>query len=336
MGSGSFDWMVPAFPGEGVHRDAPLYSKIDWHHTKGAIQLAEEIGFNTLWVPDHFSLGVDQAELEVFSMLGTIAGLTDSVQLGTLVASVTYRNPTLLGKIATSLDVTSEGRFVLGLGAGWHKAEHEAYGYEFPDIGERIDRLDEALRIIQSMWTDEVTTVDGEFYQATGIRNNPPPVQEPHPPIMVGGGGPRMLRLVAEHADIWNIGLTARNRGPSVGQKVEYLDGYIEEAERSPEDVEYSWLGHCLVADSDQRLEEMADRIFPIPSAAPDQDYEIRSIEEARTAGDYFIGTPPEVTSQLQKAVDLGFERFQLIFVDYPNLDGMRLFADEVVEQVSF
>ena len=335
MTSVSFDWMVPAFPGEGVHRDAPLYSEFDWPQTKGAIQLAEEIGFDALWVPAHFSMGVEKSELEAFPMLGTMAGTTTNVQLGTLVASVTYRNPALLGKMATSLDVTSDGRFVLGMGAGWHEQEHRSYGYEYPPIDERIDRLDEALRLITSMWTEDTTDFDGDHYGVRGIRNNPPAIQEPHPPIMIGRGGPRMLRLVAEHADIWNIGLTARNRGPTVEEKVGYLEEYIEDAGRSPDDVEYSWLGHCLIADSQQRLEELADRIFPIPSAAPDQDYHLRTIEEAREEGDYFIGTPPEVAEQMQAVVDIGFERFQVIFVDYPNLGGLRLFADEVMDQVS-
>lgn len=331
MGELTFDWMVPAFPGKGVHRDAPLYEQFDWGLTKGAVTLAEQLGYEGFWAPDHFTLGVDSAELEVWTLLSTIAGMTDEAVLGPLVCAALYRNPALLGKMATTLDITSGGRAILGMGAGWHEEEHRAYGYEFPPIDERIERLEEALRLIKTMWTDTHATFEGDYYQIDSVMNNPPPVQDPHPPVLIGGGGPNMLRLTARYADIWNVEITARNRGPPVAEKIEHLERYLAEEGRSPGDVEYSWLGHCLVADSEQRVDEFLDRILPIPSASPDQEFELTTAEQAREQGDYFIGTPAEVVEQIEAVTNLGFERFQLMFVDYPSLDGLRLFADEVM-----
>jgi len=331
MGDRRFEWMVPAFPGEGVHRDAPLYESLDWEQTAGAIALAERLGYEGFWAPDHFTLGVDDSELEAWTLLSTIAGMTETGAIGPLVGAVLYRNPALLGKMATTLDVTSGGRAVLGIGAGWNEREHRAYGYEFPPIDERIERLDEAIRLVTAMWTDTPASFDGEYYSIEGVSNNPPPVQDPHPPILIGGAGPKMLRLVARHADIWNVEITARNRGPSTEEKIGHLERYLDEAGRSPDDVEYSWLGHCLVADSDRRVEELLDRILPIPSASPDQEFDLTTAEEARERGDYFIGTPTEVAGQIESVADMGFERFQLMFVDYPSLDGLRLFTDEVM-----
>ena len=330
MGELSFEWMVPAFPGKGVHRDAPLYETLDWDLTEGAIGLAERLGYEGFFAPDHFTLGVEDSELEVWTLLSTIAGLTETGAIGPLVCAVGYRNPALLGKMTTTLDVVSDGRAVLGLGTGWHEAEHRAYGYDFPPVEERIERLDEAIALIKAMWTDTSATFEGDYYEIDRVANNPPTVQDPHPPILVGGAGPKMLRLVARHADVWNVEITARNRGPPIEEKVGHLERYLDEAGRSPDDVEYSWLGHCLVADSDQRVEELLDRVLPIPSASPDQEFELRTAEEVREQGDYFVGTPNEVAQQIEAVADLGFERFQLMFVDYPSLDGLRLFADEV------
>ncbi|MFB6106868.1 MAG: LLM class flavin-dependent oxidoreductase [Halobacteriaceae archaeon] len=329
-----FEWMVPAFPGAGVHRDAPLYEEFDWDLTESAVQLADSLGYEGLWAPDHFMLGVDDYELEVWTLLSQMAALTEDPVVGPLVGAVTYRNPALLAKMASSLDVMSRGRVELGLGAGWHGEEHEAYGYEFPPIDQRIEMLEEAIQLVRAMWTDSHASFDGEYYQIRDAPNVPQPVQEPHPKLMIGGSGPKMLRLVAKYADSWNVEITSRNRGPSIEEKVGHLERYLDEEGRSPDDVEYTWLGHCLVADSDERVDELLDRVLPVPSASPDQDFELTTKAEAREHGDYFIGTPAEVAAQIEETTELGFERFQLMFVDYPSLDGLRLFADEVMGTV--
>ena len=328
-----FEWMVPTFPGKGLHRDTPLYDSFDWNQTQGAITLAENLGYEGFWAPDHFMLGIDGSELEVFSFLGTVAGLTNAGTIGPMVASATYRNPALLAKMATTLDITSGGRMELGLGAGWHEEEHRAYGYKFPPIDERIDRLEETLQILEAMWSEGPATVDGEYYQVRDALNNPPPVQDPHPSVIIGGSGPRMLRLVAKYADAWNVEITSRNRGPPITEKIGHLERYLDKEGRNPDDIEYTWLGHCLVADSEQRVDELLNRVLPVPSASPDQEFDLTTAEEAREHGDYFIGTPSQVADQIESVASLGFDRFQLIFIDYPSLNGLQLFADDVMPQ---
>jgi alkanesulfonate monooxygenase SsuD/methylene tetrahydromethanopterin reductase-like flavin-dependent oxidoreductase (luciferase family) len=329
-----FEWMVPAFPGAGVHRDAPLYEEFDWDLTESAVRLADRLGYEGLWAPDHFMLGADDHELEVWTFLSHVAALTEHATIGPLVGAVTYRNPALLAKMATTLDVMSRGRVELGLGAGWHKAEHHAYGYDFPPIDTRIEMLDEAIQLIKAMWTDSHASFEGDHYRIEEAPNVPAPVQKPHPPLMIGGSGPKMLRLTARHADSWNVEITSRNRGPPIEEKVGYLERYLDEEGRSPDDVEYTWLGHCLIAETDEDVERLTERVLPVPSASPDQEFDLTTVAEAREYGDYFIGTPAEVAEQLEEVVELGFERFQLLFVDYPSLDGLRLFADEVMGTV--
>src|SRR5207237_4629205 len=142
----------------------------------------------------------DDKMLEGYTLLGALAARTQRVTLGTLVTGVTYRNPALLAKEVTTLDIISSGRAVLGIGAAWYDVEHEGLGVDFPPVGERMDRLEEALRICRAMFTEERPTFEGRYYRIEEARNLPRPVQEGGPPIMVGGGGEkRTLRLVAQY-----------------------------------------------------------------------------------------------------------------------------------------
>ncbi len=126
-----FDWMVQCYPGDGVHRDAPLLEELDRETTMSGVGTASEAGFGGLWAPDHFMLGPRHEEYEIWTLLGALAERTD-LEVGPLVGSITYRNPALLAKMASTVDVLSDGRLQLGLGAGWHKEEHAAYGFDFP------------------------------------------------------------------------------------------------------------------------------------------------------------------------------------------------------------
>jgi F420-dependent oxidoreductase-like protein len=171
---------------------------------------AEAAGFDLITVMDHFyqiaSVGSeDEPMLEAYTLLGGIAARTSRVRLGTLVTGVTYRNPALLAKEVTTLDVISHGRALLGIGAAWNESEHQGYGFDFPPIGERMDRLDEALKIARLMFTEERPSFQGAHYHIDRALNRPRPVQPGGPPILIGGGGERRtLRLVARHADYAN------------------------------------------------------------------------------------------------------------------------------------
>ena len=168
---------------------------------------ADELGFHGVWNYDHFYGLVDpqQPTLEAWTTLAAMATLTTRARVGCLVSSVTYRNPGLLAKMAVTVDHMSGGRLDFGIGAGWHEDEHRGYGIEFPSPGERVEMLDEALAVIRRLWTEDSVTHRGRFFTLQDAIANPKPRQRPHPPIVIGGGKPKMLRVIAKHADEWNM-----------------------------------------------------------------------------------------------------------------------------------
>jgi F420-dependent oxidoreductase-like protein len=195
-------------------------SSFDWPGGPGAIRprlgelacTAEEAGYDSLWVMDHFfqirALGpVDDPMLEAYTTLGFLAGQTQRVKLGALVTGVTYRHPGVLIKQVTTLDVLSGGRAYFGIGAGWFEREHLALGVPFPALKERFERLEETLQIAHQMW-DPATNdrYEGKHYRLAETLCEPPPISQPHPPILVGGGGEKKtLRFVAQYGDACNL-----------------------------------------------------------------------------------------------------------------------------------
>ena len=332
-----FDWMVQCYPGGGVHRDAPLLDSLEYETTMNGVDAAVEAGLEGFWAPDHFILGPRQEEYEVWTLLSAIAERTDDADIGPLVGSITYRNPALLAKMATTVDIISDGRLKLGLGAGWHDEEHKAYGFDFPDASTRMEMLDEGVQLMLEMFTEEEPTFSGEHYRIENAYNNPKPVQDPHPPVVIGGAGPTLLRIAAKYADEWNVEISSRARGPPVEFKAKKFDEYLEEEGRDSEEVERSWLAHILVRETDEELEEYCDRIFPLPwgEESDMEDAQLSSAEDAREKGDFLIGTPEEIVSQIEAVRDLGFTKLQLMFLDFPETTGMELFGDEVRPQLT-
>jgi len=236
--------------------------------------------------------------------------------------------------MATTVDILSEGRLRLRLGCGWHEEEHASYGFEFPDVNTRIDMLDEGLRIAKAMFTEREPTFDGEHFSIEGAKNEPKPVSDPHPPIVVGGAGPRMLRLVAHHADEWNVEINARARGKPIEFKCRKLTEYAKEAGRDPESIDRSRLAHVLVYEDERRLAACEDRIFPLPwGEESDVDDTLRNAEAVLRKSGMLIGTPSQIATQIEEIHALGFEKLQLMFLDFPETEGMELFADEVMPE---
>jgi len=165
---------------------------------------AEAAGFHSLWVWDHFiQLRRWQDPLmEGWLMLAFLAAATNTIRLGTLVTGVTYRHPAILVKQASTLDVLSGGRSYFGVGAAWNEREHKAFGVRYPPIAERFEMLEDLLQVAKRVWSGETGPFDGKHVQLTEQMDNPPPVQRPHPPILIGGGGERKtLRMVAQYGD---------------------------------------------------------------------------------------------------------------------------------------
>jgi len=211
-----------------------------FEHLVGLAAAAEGAGFDLLTVMDHFyqigGVGPEtNAMLESGSTLAALAARTSRIHLGSLVTGVTYRNPAFFAKSVTTLDVISGGRAVLGLGAAWNESEHEGYGYDFPPIGERMDRLDEALTIARLMFTEDRPSFDGRHYRIERALNEPNPIQAGCPPILIGGSGEkRTLRIAATHASMthWFAGAIENLR-----HKSEVLESHCEAVGRDPSTI---------------------------------------------------------------------------------------------------
>jgi F420-dependent oxidoreductase-like protein len=179
--------------------------------------------------------------LEGYTGLGYLAGVTERVQLGLLVTGVTYRHPGLLAKIVATLDVLSEGRAMLGIGAAWYEREHEALGVPYPPTAERFERLEEALQICRQMWSGQVGPYQGKHYQLAETLCVPAPVQQPRPPILIGGSGEKKtLRLVAQYADACNLFATDTE---TIAHKKAVLEGHCRDVGRDPSEISITVMG---------------------------------------------------------------------------------------------
>jgi len=229
-------------------------------------EAAEAAGFELVTVMDHLyqiqGVGpVTDPMLEAWSVLAALARETTKVRLGTLVTGVTYRNPALLAKQVTTLDILSGGRAVLGLGAAWNEDEHIGYGFDFPPVGQRMDRLDEALTIIRAMFVEDRPSYEGRFYRIDRALNVPRPIQPRGPRVLVGGGGEqRTLRIAARHADMTHwfpLGLDA------LRHKDELLRRYCDEIGRDPTTIERTMATPVVVASSEAEGRAILEHMPP-------------------------------------------------------------------------
>jgi len=241
MGLTRFGIQIPGFTYHGVS-DRDLFARV----VDIAIA-AEESGFDSLWVMDHLyqipNVG-PRADpmLEAYTLLGRIAARTAKVSLGTMVTGVTYRNPALLAKQVTTLDVVSAGRAMLGIGAAWNEDEHAGYGFGFPSVRERLDRLEEALQICRAMFRESSPSFNGHYYRIDEALNVPRPLRADGIPILVGGGGERrLLALVAKYADACNLfGDLA-----TIRHKLEVLARHCDAVGRDPATITKTRLGNA-------------------------------------------------------------------------------------------
>lgn len=200
-------------------------------------QAAREAGFEALWFADHFLFedendGSVRGVWEVFSMMAAVAASVPDVQIGSLVACTGFRNPALIAKTAESIDEISDGRFILGLGAGWHKPEYDAFGYPWDH---RVSRFEDAIQIMRPMLREGTATHEGRFFQARNAANQPRGPRQSGAPILVGSSGDRMLGIIARHADAWNtVWHGDTSRIPELMAKV---DAACEEAGRDPKSL---------------------------------------------------------------------------------------------------
>ena len=213
---------------------------------------ADEAGFDSIWAMDHFfqldmpqfGLSPQDPMLEGYTALSYLAAFTNRARLGTMVTGVIYRNPGLLIKIVSNLDVLTGGRAYLGIGAGWYEREAAGLGFPFPTLGERLERLEETLQIAKQMWTGDVKPYNGKYYQLAEPINNPLPLSKPHPPILVGGWGEKKtLRLVAQYADACNLYGPPFASNDEIVRKLDVLKRHCDDVGRPYNEIERTALG---------------------------------------------------------------------------------------------
>jgi F420-dependent oxidoreductase-like protein len=213
------------------------------------------------------------------------------VRLGTLVTGVTYRNPALLAKMATTLDVISGGRAILGIGAAWYEEEHAALGFDFPPVGERMRRLEEAVQICRAMFTEDAPSFTGEHYRIEGAKNLPRPLQPGGPPILVGGSGEkRTLRIVARYADMCNI----HGSPATIRRRLDILHKHCEDVGRDPAEITTTRRGSMIVEKTPEAAEDIAKIIRD--AAGPEFDEQ------------FTVGTEDQIVEQVGALVDAGLD----------------------------
>ena len=220
----------------------PSVGNVSWPQLRDVWHAADELGYATAWIPDHFYSGgasVESPNLEAWTSIAALAACTKRIRFGTMVSGNTYRHPAVLANMAATVDHISDGRLELGLGAGWMQIEHDGYGIPLPPARERLDRLDEALRVIKLLFTQRRATFDGRYYQLRDAICEPKPIQKPYPPLLLGGGGEkRTLRVVAKHADEWNGEVSPRG----MRRKIAILREYCQAIGRDPDEIGVSVL----------------------------------------------------------------------------------------------
>ena len=292
-----------------------------WQAAMAIATQIEELGYDSIWLYDHFHNVPRPAHEAVFECWMTAAALsqaTSRVRIGQMVGCNSYRSPAVLAKMTSTFDVISGGRLDWGIGAGWYENEYKGYGFEFPAPKVRIGMLREAVEIVKSMWTEPETTYDGTYYTLQRAHCDPKPLQQPHPPIWIGGGGEQLtLRVVARHADVSNFG----GKPEEWQRKAEILKGHCKAVGRDYDEIRKTISGELLVRETEAEIDAMGTQsLWGEPL-------------ESWKAGN-LVGTPEQVAEKVQRYVDLGCTGFVPWCSDYPSTESLQLFAEKVMPEL--
>ena len=286
---------------------------MSWPAMLDRARLAEKLGYHSLWVVDHmWTRGMpDLDHHECLTLMAGLAAATERLRIGTLVICNSYRNPALLTKSLTTIDHISNGRLEIGIGAGWMDEEYRAYGYEFPSMGKRLRQLEESLQIMKALFAEKRASFKGKYYAIGDAPLNPKPRQQPHPPILIGGSGEKvMLGIVAKYADRWNCPAGY----DSFERKLNALKEHCKAVGRDINTVTISEQLLVCMGANDAEVEQkwqMAKR-FPFSSTG-------------------IKGTPNQIVSQLRDRVSKGITMFTIFFSDFAPPLTLEMFAREVM-----
>ena len=293
--------------------------KIDFSQIRETAELCDLLGYHSVWFYDHI-LGMGSVEMDIYeawTSMAALASTTEEIKIGTMVLCNSFRPPALLAKMASTLDVISNGRLEFAMGAGWFEAEYKAYGYDFPPARVRVEQLEEALQIIKAMWTEDKPSFKGNHYSINEAYCNPKPVQTPHPPIMIGGAGEKhLLRVVAELADEWNC---PANHATAYDHKLEVLKQHCTDIGRHVDEIGISQQTVCVIAKNKAELDEKLGK----------------GQKRYGFFGDIskfgIVGTPEQCIEKILENEKKGITKYTVFFSDIMNQDTLRFFAKEVM-----
>src|SRR2546426_11045622 len=284
----------------------------------GVAQTAEELGYDSIWLFDHFHtvpVPTQEVTFECWTSTAALARDTKRVRIGQIVTCNSYRNPALLAKMASTVDAMSHGRLDFGIGAGWFEHEYRAYGYNYPEAPKRLRYLREAIQVILAMWTQEEAVFEGKYYQVRGAINQPKGVQKPHIPLLIGGGGEKVtLKLVAQYADACNIGGDI----PTIRHKLDVVNQHCEDVGRDYTSIRRTSSSICVIGESEEAA---------LASLKPHQ----RDIVTLMRAS-AMIGSPETVRRRIAELEDAGIQELIIWFPDAAKLESLRLFARECMQ----
>jgi F420-dependent oxidoreductase-like protein len=277
--------------------------------TKEIVHMAETYGYNSAYAYDHLWGGAnfrdnhDKNFFECFTLLSSLIPITQKIRLGQIVTSNSYRNPALLAKMISTMDVISKGRMDLGIGAGWYEDEYTAFGYQYPRSYVRIKQLDEALNVIKLLWIQPTATFLGDHYVIRDAVCNPKPIQKPHPPIMIGGTGEKhLLKTVARHGNSYNHPFAPPSQ---LRNRLTALKDHCNTLGRDYHEIELSVLIRCLIRENE---DELHNEIIKAKTENESTDAFERRVSA-------FVGTPERLSSKLHDYMDLGITHFIIHFV---------------------
>lgn len=294
---------------------------------------ADNIGFDSIYAYDHlipfYKNDLNKNIFECLTLLSSLTTITKRIKIGQIVTCNSYRNPSLLTKMISTLDVISKGRSELGIGAGWYEREYEAYGYAFQSHSTRISQLDEALTIIKAMWSSKgSSSFEGKYYRIMDAVCNPKPIQKPHPIIMIGGSGEKyLLKVAAKHADRYNLFFGTPSK---MKRKISVLKEYCKSLESNRginhhKDIQYSVVLPCIIRNSEEEVNQIILQ-YKRRDKTPEQYLK-------DLVGGITVGVPERILKGINKYLDLGVTHFIFQFIGLDE-KSLNLFYSKVIKKV--
>jgi F420-dependent oxidoreductase-like protein len=301
---------------------------VSWAEWLALADASERNGLEGLFRSDHYLSVVGRRErssLDAVACLAAIATATERIRLGTLVSPVTFRHPSVVAKSVATIDHVSGGRVELGLGAGWNEGEHAAYGFDFPPLGTRMELLEEQLEIVHRLWTEDSVTFEGRHYRLEECPALPRPLQQPHPPLILGGNAkPRAVALAARFADEYN---TLSASVADCRERKGVLAEACKAAGRDPETLSLTLMATCVVGEDRAQVLERVRGVMAVFGSGGEDPQAV--LDERRER--WLAGTPDEVVERLRALADAGVERVYLQHLVHGDIDMVDLVGEAVL-----